>query len=36
MYRFSMTARCACIYFIEIIEIIEICLFLKKVDSFQA
>ena len=24
MYRFSITARCACIYFIEIIEIIEI------------
>ena len=24
MYRFSVTAGCACIYFIEIIEIIEI------------
>ena len=24
MYRFSVTARCACPFFIEIIEIIEI------------
>lgn len=36
MYRFAKRVRCAYIFFIEIIEIIEILSFPKKVDSFQA
>ena len=34
MYRFSVTARCACPFFIEIIEIIEISRKIEKKLAF--